>query len=101
MSGYKPPGTEPATMTDGTERVWLVEREYSDKGLLTLVYATPDGERYMQSNRSSNMLQGSGVTAAKEATADQLQPVDDPDLRERYASEAARVAENNDPDDEI
>jgi hypothetical protein len=88
-------------MAEATERVWLVEREYSDKGLLTLVYATPDGERYMQSNRSSNMLRGGGITAAKEATADQLQPVEDPDLRERYADEAARVAENNDPDDEI
>ncbi|AQL42678.1 hypothetical protein BV210_08125 [Halorientalis sp. IM1011] len=88
-------------MTEATERVWLVEREYSDKGLLTLVYATPDGERYMQSNRSSNMLQGAGVTAAKEASPDQLQPVEDPDLRERYATEAARVAENNAPDDEI
>lgn len=88
-------------MAEATERVWLVEREYSDKGLLTLVYATPDGERYMQSNRSSNMLRGGGITAAKEATADQLQPVESPDLRERYADEAARVAENNDPDDEI
>lgn len=88
-------------MAEATERVWLVEREYSDKGLLTLVYATPDGERYMQSNRSSNMLRRGGITAAKAATTDQLQPVEDPDLRERYADEAARVAENNDPDDEI
>ncbi|MFB6084231.1 MAG: hypothetical protein ABEJ94_08305 [Halorientalis sp.] len=84
-----------------TVRIWLVEREYSDKGLLTLVYATPDGERYMQSNRSSNMLRDGGITAAKEASPDQLKPVEDPDLRERYATEAARVAENNDPDEEI
>lgn len=86
---------------EDTVRVWLVEREYSDKGLLTLVYATPDGGRYMQSNRSSNMLSRGGVTAAVDADPDRLEPVADPDLRERYAQEADRVAANNDPDDEI
>jgi hypothetical protein len=88
-------------MAEATERVWLVEREYSDKGLLTLVYATRDGERYLQSNRSSNMLRGKNVTAAKEADPDRLESVEDPDLRERYAAEADRVAANNDPGDAI
>ena len=65
---------------DDAVRVWLVEREYSDEGLLALVYATPDGERYLQSNRSSTMLSRGGVTAAKEVD---------------------RVTERYDPGDEV
>lgn len=101
MSGYKPGGTERPRMTDDTERLWLVERDYNDKGLVTIVYATPDGERFRQSHRSSQMLSKQGVTAATEADPDDLEPVEDADRRERYAKEATRMAENHDPDDEI
>jgi len=101
MGGYKPGAVQPAPMTEDSQQVWLVEREYSDKGLLTLVYATPDGERYLRSNRSSNMLNNAGVTAAKDVDADRLEPVEDPDRRERYAREAERVAERHAPDDEL
>lgn len=80
---------------------WLVERSYSDKGLVTLVYATPDGERHVRMQRSSNMLQSSGVTAAREVDPEKLVPVDDPADRERYATEAERMADRHDPDDEV
>ncbi|MFB6073713.1 MAG: hypothetical protein ABEJ89_01725 [Haloarculaceae archaeon] len=82
-------------------RCWLVERDYSDKGLVTLVYATPDGERALRMQRSSNMLARSPVTAARDVEAADLQPVADPGDRERYAGEAARMAERHDPDDEV
>jgi hypothetical protein len=88
-------------MTEETERVWLVERDYNDKGLVTLVYATPDGERAVQQHKSSKMLSKQGVTAATEVTTDKLRPVEEDDRRERYATEASRVADRNDPDDEI
>ena len=88
-------------MTEETERVWLVERDYNDKGLVTLVYATPDGERAVQQHKSSKMLSKQGVTAATEVTTDKLRPVEEDDRRKRYATEASRVADRNDPDDEI
>jgi hypothetical protein len=88
-------------MTEETVQVWLVERDYNDKGLVTLVYATPDGERAVQQHKSSKMLTEQGVTAATEIDPERLRPVEDDDRRERYATEAARVADRNDPDDEI
>lgn len=100
LGGYNTGGPEPATMSEG-EQVWMVERSYSDKGLVTLVYATPDGERQVRMQRSSNMLQSSGVTAATEADPDRLQPVDDPATRERYATEVERMRERHDPDDAV
>jgi hypothetical protein len=87
-------------MTD-TVRCWLVERTYSDRDLVTLVYATPDGERALRKELSSSMLPRTTVTAAADVEPDRLQPVTDPDERERYATEADRVRENNAPDDEI
>ncbi|MFB6142672.1 MAG: hypothetical protein ABEJ30_04945 [Halorientalis sp.] len=82
-------------------RVWLVERDYNDKGLVTLVYATPDGERAVQQNRSSRMLSRQGVTAATTLDGDRLSPVEDADRRERYAHEATRMAERHAPDEEV
>lgn len=84
-----------------TVRCWLVERTYSDRDLVTLVYATPDGERHLTKELSSSMLPRTTVTAAEDIDPDRLQPVDDPDRRERYATEAARVRENNAPDEAI
>lgn len=95
-------------MTDGnadadgeeTVRTWLVERSYDDRGLVTLVYATPDGERYVRREVAMNVLRRSPATAAREVEVTSLHPVPGPD-RERYATEADRVRENNAPDDEI
>lgn len=84
-----------------SERVWLVERNYTDKGLVTLVYATSDGERHLRMQRSATMLQSADVTAAVEAEPDRLMAVEDSDLRERYASEAARMRERHDPDEAV
>lgn len=86
---------------DDTERVWLVERDYNDKGLVTLVYATTEGDRCLRSNRSSTMLSKQGVTAAETVETDRLIPVEEADLRDRYAHEASRMADRHDPDDEV
>jgi hypothetical protein len=101
MGGYKPGATHTFAVTDDTRQVWLVERDYNDKGLVTLVYATPDGERAIHRHRSSTMLSKQGVTAASEAAPADLQPVEDSDRRERYAQEVERMIERHDPDDEI
>lgn len=86
---------------DGPVRCWLVERSYDDRGLVRLVYATPDGERAYRREISSSLLSDVAVTAAREVEADRLEPVADAATRERYAAEAARVRENHEPDEEI
>ena len=82
-------------------RCWLVERDYGDKNLVTLVYATPDGERATTSQRSTTMLLNSAVTAAVDVPDEDLQSVDDSAERERYAREAERMIERYDPDEEV
>jgi len=83
------------------ERLWLLERTYTDKGLVSLVYATTDGERYLQKQRSMNMLNHVDVTAAVEADPDSLDAVEDDETREQYAGEATRMADEHDPDDAV
>jgi hypothetical protein len=86
---------------DGSVRCWLVEREYTDKGLVTLVYAEPGGERAATMQRSSNMLARQDVLAARDVDAEELAPVTDAETRDRYATEVERTMANNDPDDAL
>lgn len=90
--------------TDGESddvRTWLAERSYDSRNLITLVYATPDGERALTRELSSSMLDRTPVTAARDVDPDSLAPVADEATRERYRTEIERVRENNAPDDEI
>ena len=89
-----------ATVSDGV-RCWLVERTYTDRDLIVLVYATPDGERKYRKELSSTMLGRTTVTAATAVDPDDLEPVDDPDTRERYAMEVDRVRASHDPGESI
>jgi hypothetical protein len=85
-------------MADGTERLWLVERTYDDKGLISLVYATTDGTAVRRIERAPIAVERSGgVTAAVDADPGALATVEDGDRRERYAAEAARMADRHDP----
>jgi hypothetical protein len=84
-----------------TVQCWLVERDYWDKNLVTLVYATPDGERAQTSQRSTTMLRQQPTTAATAVPVVELEPVEDSDQRERYRREVERVRSEFDPDDEI
>lgn len=83
------------------ETVWLVDRTYSDKGLVNLVYATVDGERYLRRQLSEQMLTRTDVTAGMDVEADRLEPVQGEDERERFAAEASRMAEEHDPGDAV
>ena len=85
-----------------TVRAWLVERDYDDRNLITLVYATTDGERCLRKEQSATVMhqQGTVVTAAVDADPDDLEPVGGDD-RDRYATEASRMAERYDPDEEV
>jgi hypothetical protein len=86
---------------DEAVRCWLVEREYTDKGLVTLVYAEPGGERAATMQRSSNKLASQDVTAARDVDPDELVAVEDAETRERYATEVERTRESHDPDDAL
>lgn len=89
-------------MTDPV-RTWLVERSYGQRDLVTLVYATPDGERALTKEVPMTAISNGNitVTAATDAEPQNLEPVDDPDTVERYREEVERVRERNDPDEEL
>lgn len=86
---------------DGERRAWLVERAFGDEDLVTLVYATPDGEWAHRRQRATTILMQKPTTAAIEVDADELTPVEDEDLRERYGREAERMIERYDPDEQV
>lgn len=84
-----------------TERVWLVDRTYSDKGMVSLVYATVEGDRYLRRQLSEQMLTRTDVTAGMDVEPARLEPVTDDEERERFAAEATRIAERHGPDDTV
>ncbi|WP_121821920.1 hypothetical protein [Halostella salina] len=90
---------------DDTERVWLVERTYSDdeQNIIILVYATPDGKRYLRKERALTSFDGTGpeTLAALDVESERLGVVDDPETETRYAAEADRMAATHDPDDAV
>jgi hypothetical protein len=90
---------------DSGVRVWLVERTYSDdeQNLIILTYATTDGKQYFRKERALTSFTGDSrdTTAAVDADPDNIGSVDDPDLREQYASEAQRMENEHDPDNTI
>ncbi|WP_178915608.1 hypothetical protein [Natronomonas gomsonensis] len=87
-------------MTD-TERVWLVERTYTDRDLVVLIYATPDGTRKLRKELAPTMLQRTTVTAATDADPSNLEEIEDGETIDRYATEVERVRESHDTDDPI
>ncbi len=87
-----------------SERLWLVERTYSDdeQNLIILTYATLDGEQYYRKERAlTSFSDRRDTTAAIEADASNLGTVDDPLRREQFALEAQRMANEHAPDDVI
>ena len=85
-------------------RVWLVERTYSDdeQNIIILVYATPDGRRYYRKERAlTSSTDVRETTAAVDVSPDNLGTVEDDEEHERYATEAARMAEEHDPDEAV
>lgn len=84
-----------------TVRCWLVERDYFDENVVTLVYATPEGDRHVTQQKSTALLRKQPPTAGMDVDTERLEPVPDPETRERYATEADRVAADHDPDDRI
>ncbi|SDX77268.1 hypothetical protein [Halobellus clavatus] len=88
---------------DDPVRCWLVERTYTDRGLVDMVYATPDGSAVRRKQISTTIMRqrGTEATAAVTVDADDLEPVGDQDTRERYATEVERMREQHGPDEEV
>lgn len=83
-----------------SEQLWLVEREYTDKGVVNLVYATADGSQYFQKQLSQQLLTRTKVTAGRTVKTDKLAEAHEDD-RERFGAEATRMAEKHNPDDAV
>ena len=72
-------------MTDADAiQCWLVERTYTDRGLVDMTYATPDGSRAHRRQVSTTVMRQRGAGT-----------------RERYASEVERMRGDHGPDDEV
>jgi len=88
-------------MSDDTVRCWLVDRISRDENLVTLVYATPDGDRQLTKQLSFRLLSRKPTTAAVDVDPEKLEPTGDDEERERYATQAQTMADSHDPDDEV
>ena len=83
-------------------RLWLVERDYDDRNLISFVYASADGRTQLRKELSLTLLRqrGEPMTAAVDVDDEETSAVDPPD-RERYATEATKMREQHAPDDPI
>lgn len=85
--------------------LWLVDREFDSKGLVRLTYATTDGERvHTKEIAEQRLYMGDGVTAAidvDEGEGDRGLTAADEDDRERFRTEARRMAADHDPDETV
>jgi hypothetical protein len=88
---------------NGTVRCWLVERTYTDRGLVDTIYATPDGSRIRRKQVSTTVMRRREIEtpAAVDVDRTELEPVDDGERRARYAAEVERMREQHDPDEGV
>ncbi|WP_416840097.1 hypothetical protein [Haloferax sp. DFSO52] len=89
----------------GTQRVWLVERTYSDdeQNIIILVYATIDGTRYHRKERSLTSFESDSrdTYAALDIHEDELGHVGDEETQMAYAAAAREMAETHDSSDVV
>ncbi|TQQ83791.1 hypothetical protein EGH24_03140 [Halonotius terrestris] len=84
-------------------RLWLVERSYDDRNLISFVYATTDGTKQLRKELSATLLQqrSDPITAAIDIDDEDELAAVDPDNQEQYATEAQSVAADYEPDEPI
>ncbi len=92
------------TEGEDTERVWLVERTYSDdeQNLIILTYATPDGSLEYRKERALTSFSGADreTTASLVVDNENLAAVED-DTQSRYAAEATRMRDTHAPTESV
>lgn len=79
--------------------MWLVERGYNNRDLIVLKHAASEGNQVFQGELAAYAVDMSAVTAAKNVSRDNLETVDETEVRTRYETEATRMANEHDPDD--
>jgi hypothetical protein len=84
-----------------TVQCWLVERDVWDEDVVTLVYATTDGEQFFKRQLASDLVYHTDVTAGRRVAMSDLEAVRDAADRQRYRDEAQRMASRHDPDDVV
>lgn len=89
----------PPAMT-ATRRCWLVERDIDDGRTVTTTYATEDGAHALTRQRALTRA-ADGTPAAIEVEPAELSPVTDPETQERYRTEAERISDRHDPDEQV
>ncbi|ERH12607.1 MAG: hypothetical protein J07HB67_01628 [halophilic archaeon J07HB67] len=82
-------------------RLWLVERSFDTRNTVTITYASRDGEHAYRMQATVDRLRRTPATAAVDRDSETVDGVADADRRERYATEARRMAADHDPDDEV
>lgn len=92
------------TNDSDTERVWLVDRSFSDdeQNIIILIYATRSGQKYFRKERALTSFAPDHSTPVSVCVdpAD-LGPVTDDALQNRYATEVERMRDSHDPDETI
>ncbi|WP_330631528.1 hypothetical protein [Halocatena halophila] len=84
-----------------SRQLWMVDRTFDSRNLVTITYASTDGTQQLRKELSSSMLSRIAITAAITASEDELESVESTERRERFATEASRMAAAHSPDDEL
>ncbi len=87
-------------MSDARQ-LWMVDRAFDSRNLVTITYASTDGTHQLRKELSSSMLSRTAITAAITAPEAELESVENETRRERFATEASRMAAAHAPDDEL
>ena len=81
-------------------RCWLVERSLEDGRIISTIYATEDGRHRLTRQQAVNVAT-EGVPASIEIVEDELEPIDDPEVRSIYRAEAKRMKKQHGPRERV
>lgn len=97
--GLRPSSSRATPDDDGVSRLYLDD----EQNLIILTYATADGRQEFRKERALTSFSGDhrDTAVSLAVPARNLGDVDDPDTRDRYATEATRMAEAYDADDTL
>lgn len=82
------------------KRVWFVNRSFDDGRIITVTYATGDGEESLTRQHNLSTL-SDGVPVSIEVASDELSTVSDPERQAQYRNEVARIRAEHDLDDRV
>lgn len=81
-------------------RLWLVDRSFDDGRIITVTYATMEGDATLTKQYNLPSI-SDGVPVSLEAQSDELTHIEDEKQRTMYRDEAERVRSQHTPDDRV